>query len=245
MKREYICGIGLAFLVAVLFSPVVAVGTVVPQTVIIGWQVSGSGLATGTIDTGLNWTDIYAHPDTMFTWDLSSPISIVLGTDNVATIDGLSIAVEADPFIDFGFVAHAGSTNTHFTFTSNLLLVNPVLTNAEGSATASVTVGTASGTLTGNYGTDAFRTMYNGSQIFADLVNTPAYFPGASGIVSSTPISGSVSSMQTMWDVTISAKSSGSGTSDFAISGDTIPEPATICLLGLGVTTLISRRKRS
>jgi hypothetical protein len=239
MKRKCIASIGLAFLVAVIFFPVVALG----QPIVIGWQVSGSGTQSGTIDTGLDWDVVYANPDTMFTWELSSPISIVLGTDNVATIDGLSIGVEADPFIDFGFSAHAGNSNTHFTFTSNLLLVNPVLTNAEGSASASVSFSSGTSSLTGNYGTKAYRAMYNGSQIFADLVNTPAYWPGASEFAPSTPISGSVTSMQTMWDVTVSARGGASGSSDFTILGDTIPEPATMALLGLGGLALIRKRR--
>ena len=84
MKREYAGGIGLAFLVAVIFFPTVAVATVaLPTSIIINYQVTGSGLATGTIDTGLNWADIYANPDTMYTWSLPSPIEIDLEPDNI------------------------------------------------------------------------------------------------------------------------------------------------------------------
>jgi hypothetical protein len=248
MKREYIGGIGLAFLVAVLFLPTVAVATVAPPTtVVINYQVSGSGLATGTIDTGLNWADIYANPDTIYTWSMPSSMEIDLEPGNTAYIDGLSIGVKADPRISFGFSASAGNSNTHFTFTSNLMLINPALINAQGSASASVTIGAPGGTLTGNYdgGTEAYRALYNGSQIFADLVNTstPVSWPGASGFVGSTPISGQVSSMQAMWDVTVSGGGSASGSSLFTISGDTIPEPATIALLGLGAFSLFSRKR--
>ncbi|MGA2094071.1 MAG: PEP-CTERM sorting domain-containing protein [Sedimentisphaerales bacterium] len=51
--------------------------------------------------------------------------------------------------------------------------------------------------------------------------------------------------MQAMWDVTVSAEGSASGSSQYRITGDVIPEPATITLFGLGITALISRRKRS
>ncbi|MFA5251238.1 MAG: PEP-CTERM sorting domain-containing protein [Phycisphaerae bacterium] len=239
MKREYICGIGLAFLIAVLFSPVLALG----QVVTIGWQVSGSGLQSGTIETDLDWDEIYANPDTIYTWDLENPIEVVLAAGNVATIDGLSIGVEADPRITFGFAATAGTTNTHFVFTSNVLPVSPALFNAQGSASASVTFGDPGDSLTGNFGTKAYRSIYNGSQIFADLIDTPAYYPSGSGFVGSTPIAGVVTSMQAMWDVTVSAGGSASGSSRFTILGDVIPEPATMSLLGLGGLALLRKRR--
>ncbi|MGA2070122.1 MAG: hypothetical protein ABSG97_02130, partial [Sedimentisphaerales bacterium] len=149
MKREYVGGIGLVFLVAVLFFPVLALG----QMVTIGWQVSGSGLQSGTIETNLDWDVISANPDknTIYTWDLPSPIGVVLGAGNTASIDALSISVKADPRVSFGFAATAGATNTHFLFTSSVLPVSPALVNAAGTASASVTIGFPGDTLTGNY----------------------------------------------------------------------------------------------
>jgi hypothetical protein len=243
MKRKCIGGVGLTFLIAVLFSPVLALG----QMVTIGWQVSGSGLQSGTIITNLDWDVINANPDknTIYTWDLPGPIGVVLGAGNTASIDALSISVKADPRVSFGFAATAGATNTHFLFTSSVLPVSPALVNAAGTASASVTIGFPGDTLTGNYdgGTKAYRAVYNGSQIFTDLVNTPVGYGGGSDFVSSTPISGAVTSMQAMWDVTVSAGGSASGSSQFRVAGDVIPEPATMALLGLGGLALLRKRR--
>jgi len=241
MKRECIVGIGLAFLVAVIFSPAVAVG----QPVTIQWQVTGSGSQSGTIVTGLDWDYIYAHPDKDCYWNMQEhmdPIAVDLGEAGIAYIDGVDIGVklEGDPYIDFGFAARASITNpTHFLFTSSLVLINPALVNANGSAWASPSPGFGT-TITGDFaGNKILRTIYNGGTVFADL--SPA---GSPDFVGSTPIPGQVSSMQSQWGFTLTARGQASGTSDFTILGDTIPEPATMCLLGLGAV-LISRRKRS
>ncbi|MFA5251237.1 MAG: PEP-CTERM sorting domain-containing protein [Phycisphaerae bacterium] len=238
MKRNCIWSVGLAFLVAVLFFPIVAAG----QLITIGWQVTGSGTQSGTVETDLDWDVINANPDTIYTWDLEDTIEVVLGPGNVAYIDGLSIGVKADPRITFGFSAAAGNSNTHFIFTSAVLPVSPALINAQGSASASVTFGDPADSLIGNYGGKAYRSIYNGSQIFADLVDTPAYYPSASGLAPSTPVSGAVTSMQAMWDVTVLAGGSASGSSRFTITGDMIPEPATMTLLGLGGLALLRKR---
>lgn len=236
MKRKCIWGVGLAFLIAVAFFPVVAAG----QMITIGWQVSGSGTQSGTVETDLDWDVINANPDEIYTWELDDPIEVVLGVGNTAYIDGLSIGVKADPRITFGFAGSAGNSDTHFIFTSDVLPVNPALINAQGTVSASVTFGFPGDSLVGNYGGKAYRAVYNGSQIFADLVETPAYYPSASGFVPSTPIAGAVTSMQAMWDVTISAGGEASGSSNFTIS---IPEPTTIALLGFGAFSLFSRKR--
>jgi hypothetical protein len=238
MKRECIGGIGLAFLIAVLFFPVMAVG----QPVTIGWQVSGSPSQSGTITTGLDWNYIYAHPYEVYVWNMQehmSPIEIVLGEGDIATIYGVEIGIKVagDPYIDFGFAAHAGLSNTHFSFTSNVLLINPALTNAVASAWAQVIPGMYASIVSGDFGSKVYRAEYNGGTVFADLVSAPVYGYG-SEVAPSQSIPGQVSSMQVQWGLTVSAGGQASGLSHF----DVIPEPASILLLGLGGLSLLRKR---
>jgi hypothetical protein len=244
MKKKYLGGFGPVFLITILFFPIAVSG----QVVTIGWQVSGSGSQSGTVQTDLDWDVINANPEEIYTWELQGSIEIDLGGGNYAYIDGLSLGIKGDPRISFGFSAAAGFTDTHFTFTSNVMPVSPALINAQAVASASVTLGFPGDYLIGNYGGGkAYRSVYNGSNVFAELVNTPAYYlddqhNGASESVSSTPIAGAITGMQAMWDVTVSAGGSASGSSSYRITGDTIPEPATIVLLGLGGFGLLRKR---
>lgn len=250
-KIDYYITAVIFVLIAFSCGPTVAGG----QYVTIGWQVTGSGCQSGTITTGLDWDTIFANPDTPYTWEwLLQPehpkIVIDLGEgDDNPYIDDLNITIKGEPRLTFGFSAAAGASDTHFIFTSDLLSVSPALTSAQGSASASVALGAPGDTFYGNYdgGTKTYRALYNGSTVFADLIHAtvsdPCGYPGASDFVSSIPIPGQVSSMQAQWDVTISAYGSASGTSSYRITGTTIPEPASILLLGLGGLALIRKRR--
>jgi len=241
MKRRWIGGIGFAFLIAVLFSPVVAAG----QYVEIQWQVSGSGEQSGTINTGLDWDVIYANPLLTYAWNLPSTINIDLGGGNIAYIDGLSIGVKADPFIDFTFAARSANGPTHFAFSSALLNINPALAaGAQASAWANPSPGPPDTILTGDFNGKVYRAEYNGGMVFADLSTAPITLPpGGFSFVGSTPISSQVSSMQARWGFTLSGGGQASGTSHFQIMGDVVPEPASMLLLGLGGLALIRKRK--
>ena len=238
MKREYICGIGLAFLVAVLFFPIVAVGS--PVTI----QCQVGNTYCDTITTGLDWDDIYANPGVVYSWNTAAQIPIDLGGGDTASFT-LEIAVglqgPGDPYIDFGFSAKAGQNNpTHFSFTSDVMAIAPALINAEGYAWTSATAAGRGAAFTAGDFTNnkIFRAEYNGGTVFTDLNPVDSVPPAGYA-----PISGQVSSMQSMWGFTISAGAQANGSSDFTIIGDTIPEPATMALLGLGGLALIRKRR--
>ncbi len=242
MKRAYICGIGLAFLIAVIFFPIVAVG----HPVTIQCQITaGNTCINDAITTGLDWDYIYAHPGEDHSWSLPSTIAIDLGGGDTAYIDGVDIGVGlvGDPYIDFGFSARAGrNSDTHFSFTSDVLSIDPALFNAEGYAATATTKLPAGATLAGDFtGNKVFRAEYNGGTVFADL--SPAGVSDSVGDPTPISISGQVSSMQSMWGLTISKGGSANGSSDFTIVGDTIPEPATMALLGLGGLALIRKHR--
>jgi len=242
MKREWVWfgGIGLIFLTAFIFSPFSAAG----QYVEIGWQVTGSGEQSGTIETDINWVDVYANPDTTYAWTLASTIDVNLGVGiGIAHIDGLSIGVKADPFIDFGFSARSANGETHFTFISELLLINPALAaGAEATARATVITDEEDSVVSGDFGSKVYRSVYNGGTVFADLVSAPVY-EYKKEIAPSRLISSQVSSMQVQWGLTVSSGGEASGTSHFQIMGDVIPEPATIALLGFGGLCLLRKRR--
>jgi hypothetical protein len=214
----------------------------------ISYQVSGSPTQSGTIETTLDWDIIKANPTITYGWNLQTqenyePIVIDLGNGDSATIDGLSMSIKADPVINFGFSVVAGQSDTTFLLASNLLSINPALINAQGSASAHAAI-SEGGTLTGNYGGKVYRSKYNGGTVFADLVEGPLYDGDyVLQSVGSTPISGSVSNMQSVWNFTLSGGSSADGGSRFTITGTTIPEPASMLLLGLGGLALIRKRR--
>lgn len=235
-----IWGIGLTLLIVVLLFPVAAVG----QPVAIQVEVSGSGPGYATIYSGIDWDDVYANPGEIHSWWMEAPLDIAMENEPdtiLATIDGMAISVRADPLIELGFAVTAGKNDTSFSFSSEVLTIEPGLINAEAWAAASVTVGMGD-TLTGGYDLKAYRSLYNGSTVFADLVD-PATWPGGSEFTASQAIPGVVTSMQAKWQFILSAEGIASGSSNFEITGDVIPEPASILLLGLGGLALLRKRR--
>lgn len=244
-KIDYYITAAIFVSVAFLCGPIVAGG----QYVEIQWQATGSGTQGGTITTDVNWAAIYANPKTTYSWNLMSPIDVNFGVEyGTAHIDGLSIGVKADPFIDFAFAARSADGPTHFSFSSALLIIDPALAaGAQASAWAYPSPGVPDTITAGDFDSNSvYRSEYNGGTVFADLSSAPIPFlPPGNGYdaVGSTPISGQVSSMQVHWGLTVSGGGQASGTSHFQITGDTIPEPASVILLSLGGLALLRKRR--
>ncbi len=228
-----IWGIGLTLLIAVLFFPTAAIS----QLIVINVEASGSGTLTKTFVTDINWDDVYADPLGRKTWNLASAYTFYFG-DHTATIESLTVAVKADPKLELGFSATSADGATNFLFASDVLTFTP-LTSAEASvyATANSLPGTTVSAV--EFDDKLFRSLYNGTEIFADAVNSFPFTPGGVYEYISSSIPGQVSSMQVMWSLNVSAGGHATGLGEFQV----IPEPASILLLSLGGLVLLGKRR--
>jgi len=231
--------IAIILLIAVLFFPVAAVG----QLVTIDCDVEAEGSSTNeTIETDIDWDDVYANPDDTYTWVMQDSMSLGNG---LGTIESVAISVKADPVIQLGFTVTAGDYATAFSFSSDVLISDPELTNTQGYAYAQIGISTPGANLWGGYGMEAYQALYNGSNLFAELLDAspltgPGTFDENTGWVA---IAGNVSSMQAKWQFTLDAEGMATGSSYYEIAGDPIPEPASILLLGLGGLALLRKRR--
>ncbi|MFC1739542.1 PEP-CTERM sorting domain-containing protein [Planctomycetota bacterium] len=237
VKRIWSVGLIISLCFCILSSNLYAV----PVTIDI--HVNGGKLyGDSSISTDIDWDEVYANPDQPYTWWMQEPIIITADSNpeiTLATIEGINIAVKADPMIELGFAVAAGDHETYFSFTSEVLTFAPI-TNPDARAYAAISTG-LDDTLTGNYefGTKAYEALYNGDIVFAHLVD-----PVTSGVGSENTgwqqIAGDVSSMQAKWWFHVSPYGTASGSSTFEVT----PEPTTIALLGMGGLVLLRRRKR-
>jgi hypothetical protein len=162
-----------------------------------------------------------------------------------AEIEKLVLKMNADPEVGIEFATRAGYSATTYSFLSDVVtfgaLVNPT---ASASAAISLTDRTGNGaTITGLFdGGKVHQAKYNGSSVFANLVSGYSAPSGASPTgyeqTGTEVISGSVSSIESEFRFTLSARDSASGTSTFAV----IPEPATIAILAIGALSLIRKK---
>jgi hypothetical protein len=191
-----------------------------------------------------------------FFWSLEAPIQIVADQNPatvLATVRSLNLVLDGDPQVVLNFAVTAGAANTNFSILSSLVSFS-TLVNPPAIATAGVTVtdnNSNGGSATGLFpGGKLYQATYNGSSTFADLVTTvvtPANnsatnsetFPG----VGLTPIPGGVTSIQTEFNFTLTARDSASGTSNFFL---VVPEPSTglLALVGCVAVGLGLRRRK-
>jgi hypothetical protein len=218
-----------------------------------GWgdpYPAGDTAATGTVTIGstlyeLNipiladaWTQDTVDGKLVYVWSVKN---YAVGD---ASID-MDFAVDFEPWVRLNYTVYAGSAPTTFVLNSPVVTFD-AMSNPLAYANAQLTLNDNDSSLdgalqTGLYsGTKNYRAFYNGATTFAYLVSTfscgtddgatamerrPATAPNWE------TISGSVSSIQSQLNFTLSKNDSSSGTTIFKVI---VPEPATVCLLGLG-----------
>ncbi len=170
------------------------------------------------------------------------------GTNLIGMIDNVIVSMVGDPQINLIFAVQAGGAPTHFVITSSILSF-PGITNAQGVASASITLTDSSmdgsgGTLTGNGPSGgAFQALYNTGSTFAEFVTGIVVGPfdslASSGFTGGLlPIPGTVTDMQTVFDFNVTPMDSASATSTYLI----IPEPTSVVLLVAGLALGLRRR---
>jgi len=202
--------------------------------------------------TATNGTDsstvLYAGeiPGFDYTNDESQQISL----GGIGFIEKLNLYGKADPEIGVEFGLRAGSSATTFIVNSGLETF-AALTNPGAYASAGITLtdrlGASGAMITGLFaGGKTNQAIYNSATVFANLVSgfsigsgTQTNHEEKGNEFSKIAINDTLTSIESNFYFTLSAKDSASGTSAFIVN----PEPATICLLSLGALSLIRRKK--
>ena len=244
----------VSFSFLLLYTSSVSATPMEPNVIMTITATVGARSATLDFDTGIAWSDVTSTPNMLWEWDSpwmqSNPMELNDGNGVLAEIQQLSCGVKANPTVTLGFAVTAGSSDTVFTISSDIVSFSS-LVNPEAYATTDIGITESdfdTATLTGAYGSGkAYRAMYNmGPTVWADLVD--GIYAGSfdsNSVTGRRPGSGTeiigdtLTSIRSQFHFTLSDNDQASGSSTF----DVIPEPATIALLGLGGMVLRKRRK--
>lgn len=192
---------------------------------------------------------VYLEKDGIFTWALNDGATIDLVSADgtlVAVIDKLNVKMDSDPAVDLDFnIRNTTAGNMTVDLQSEVVTFDAI-TNPEGYATAALTVtdrnrdtAAAKGLFSG---TKSYQARYNDVTVWANLVD-PITTPIASSSTNEernpalptiwAPINDTLTSIESEFKFTLSAKDSASGTSTFEVMPT--PEPSTLLILSTGL----------
>lgn len=210
----------------------------------------GTAVYEGSVGQG-SWQD-----GGVFRWNSTGPINLMSSDGQIiATFNGGNVRIIEDPVIQLNFSVSAGSLDTTFTISSPLLMF-PTIAEAEGRASAGVSVTDTNGdgaTLSPHMQPGLYMAHYNGlaptGTLFSDLLTNPVVagaFDTASASDSSpgggafSPIGVPLNDQSARFRFTLSANDQASGTSTY----ETRPIPAPGAVALLGIAGLVARRRR-
>ncbi|MEZ6234454.1 MAG: PEP-CTERM sorting domain-containing protein [Phycisphaerales bacterium] len=216
--------------------------------------------AQGTGSVAINLGQGAPLPGGGWQWILvGPPIPIMSGPNVIGTITQGSVTlIDQSPqaVVATTFAVAAGQSNTSFTISSALISF-PTISNAQGRATAGITVtdvGGGGASVTGNRPNDSvFSAHYNGmapgGTTFGNLISGGVTEPVAFGSETASEnfpagpgflaLGGNASDASTQWAFTVSGGDTASGTGAFFI----VPAPASMALLSIAGGVMLRRRR--
>jgi hypothetical protein len=207
--------------------------------------------ATDGFDSGSQEFVINAAEDRdWFEWTLDGGRDIVGDNgDLLGSIEYLKLKISEDPATSVEFYVIAGNSTTKFTIDAESATTFDPITNPEAYASAGITLTDRNrngATITGLYDGKVYQATYNGSNVYANLVDS--FTAGVQQTASQSEnkplsggtdiINGTLSSIDASFKCTLSANDSASGTSYFEIT----PEPASATMLALGMFFIAHKR---
>ena len=212
---------------------------------------------SGAFDTSTNgtWEEVTGEDGQLhWMYDFYDPDGYdIVANDGSGTVIGEIISLnydgKPDPQVQLGFSCRARASNTTFSFKSSIGVV-PQITNAIARATASVTLTDSSENgafITGLFGGKAYQARYNTSSVFTSLVSSFTVTGGGTTMsendpvdgVSYRPVAGTITQMEAEYNFILKAWDSASGTSNFIMLGEPVPEPSSMLALASGMIGLI------
>lgn len=219
-----------------------------------------SGSFTGTLTVPLGSVTTLSDPDQdLWYWATTNPVPIFDGPNLVATLVNMTVLAgrntqpdgEERFGIDIDFGVQAGSSTTTFQLLSPTLTFGP-LNNARGLVSAGL-VGTDQNTngisitpmADNGFG---FNAMFNASGVFRSyfdhtMSNVASGSVGDAGNMSPEGVfqpMGTVSSMMSMYQFSVSAGDTAGGTTTYSIA----PAPSSVAIVGLSGLVIGRRRRR-